>query len=547
MRNELLEAALEYARWGHSVIPIKPDFDPVEKKALKKPFIAWKEFQERRATPEEIETWWKKWPDAMIGIVTGTISGLFVIDCDTMGGYDAIQKLLPDALLFPMARTPRGGRHLYFYFPEGSDLTVAAGIMPGVDFRGEGGYIIAPPSVNAEGKGYAWQEGLALWEVDLPDLPDALNKKFSLYIREKRQRQQKATIGDNGDNFFQQGRRDEDLFRVVNTLVKGGCELPLVEQAAKIIARNSNPPFPEDEVQVKISSALKRAAKRDRNIAAEVREWCLATTGHFRVAEVHRELQLATRDDTQAANTALRRLCEGPEPLLEKYTDARGSYRRVDTTISFMDFASADPNNFIDLRLPLDLHKKTKFFPKGVAVFAGVSGMGKTLFLLNSIALNMGRLPIFYFNSEMSPEALKKKLSYYPQDIAKWDKNMKVIDEWDFHNIADKIQPEALNVIDYLEPEGDKAFNIHNVISGIIRRLNKGVALIAIQKKPDSRLGTGGVYSIKAATLAISLEWGKIEIVKNRFHEEDPCPSLNKLKFEVHKGHELLKVGDWYE
>jgi len=273
----------------------------------------------------------------------------------------------------------------------------------------------------------------------------------------------------------------------------------------------------------------------------------LATTGHFRVAEVHRELQLATRDDTQAANTALRRLCEGPEPLLEKYTDARGSYRRVDTTISFMDFTSADPNNFIDLRLPLDLHKKTKFFPKGVAVFAGVSGMGKTLFLLNSIALNMGRLPIFYFNSEMSPEALKKKLSYYPQDIAKWDKNMKVIDEWDFHNIADKIQPEALNVIDYLEPEGDKAFNIHNVISGIIRRLNKGVALIAIQKKPDSRLGTGGVYSIKAATLAISLEWGKIEIVKNRFHEEDPCPSLNKLKFEVHKGHELLKVGDWYE
>ncbi|MBN1636314.1 MAG: bifunctional DNA primase/polymerase [Deltaproteobacteria bacterium] len=538
MQNELLKTALEYARWGYAVIPIRSN---------KMPYTKWGEYQEHESTEDEIERWWKQWPDAMIGIVTGAISGLFVIDCDTKEGYEAIQKLLPDALLFPMARTPRGGWHLYFLFPKECKLTVGTGVMPGVDFRGDGGYIIAPPSVNAEGKGYTWQDGLAPWEVEMPELPDALNKNLSLYIGSNGHRQQKATIGDNGDRFFQQGRRDEDLFRTVNALVKTGCEIPYVEQVGKILARNSNPPFPEDQLQVKINSALKRAEKWKRNITAEVREWCLATTGHFRATEVHKELQLATRDDTQAANTALRRLCEGPEPLLEKYTDARGSYRRVDTTITFMDFASADPGNFIDVRLPLDLHKKTKFFPKGVAVFAGVSGMGKTLLLLNAIALNMGRFPIFYFNSEMSPEALKKKLSYFQQDITEWDRNMKVIDKWDFHNIADKVQPDALNVIDYLEPEGDKAFNIHNAISGIIQRLNKGLALIAIQKKPDSRLGTGGVYSIKAATLAIALDWGKIEIVKNRFREEDSCPSMNKLNFEVLKGHELLKVGNWYE
>ena len=255
---------------------------------------------------------------------------------------------------------------------------------------------------------------------------------------------------------------------------------------------------------------------------------------------------MATRKEMQAANTALRRLCEGPEPLLERYGGARGSYRRIDTSIEFMDFAAADLENVIDLRLPMGIHTKTKFFPKAAIVIAGVSGMGKTLFTLNTIAGNMGRFPIFYFNSEMGPEALKMKLSYFPIPMSDWSKHMKVIDNWDFNSIADKIQPDALNVIDYLEPEGEKAFNIHGVISSIIRRLNKGTALIAIQKKPNATMGTGGIYSIKAATLAIALDWGKIEIVKNRFREADMQPTLNKINFDVHQGYKFVKQGNWY-
>ncbi len=170
--------------------------------------------------------------------------------------------------------------------------------------------------------------------------------------------------------------------------------------------------------------------------------------------------------------------------VIQKYGDTRGSYRRIDKSIEFMDFANANLENSVDLRLPMGLHLKTKFYPKATIVIAGVSGMGKTLFCFNAIAENMGKFPIFYFNSEMGAEALKMKLSYFPIPISEWSKNMKVVDQWDFNNIADKIQPDAFNVIDYLEPEGEKAFNIHGVISAIIRRLNKGTALIAIQKKP---------------------------------------------------------------
>ena len=134
---------------------------------------------------------------------------------------------------------------------------------------------------------------------------------------------------------------------------------------------------------------------------------------------------------------ALKRLCEGSEPLLEKHGNKRGAYRRVEHDIEFMDFLNADIDNTVTLTLPLGLHNKTKIFPKGVIVIAGVSGMGKTLFAFNTIAENMGRFPIFCFNSEMGPEALKQKLSHFPIPIDQWAKNMKVVDQWDFYNIAD--------------------------------------------------------------------------------------------------------------
>ena len=101
-------------------------------------------------------------------------------------------------------------------------------------------------------------------------------------------------------------------------------------------------------------------------------------------------------------------------------------------------------------------------------------------------------------------------------------------------------------MIDYLEPEGEKSFNIHGVIVDIINRLEKGIAFITIQKKPGVDFGTGGIYSVKAASLAINLEWGNIKIYKNRFREEDDRPNFDTIDFEIVNGSEIVPVGDWY-
>jgi hypothetical protein len=141
MTNNILSHALQYAEAGYSVIPVNTN--------SKKPLIKWTPYQTKRATPEEITEWFSKWPDAGIGLVTGKISNLFVIDADTPEAIAWVESQLPESLVCPIAETPRGGRHYYFSY-EGCSLTVGTQIFPGVDYRGEGGYIIAPPSSKGE-------------------------------------------------------------------------------------------------------------------------------------------------------------------------------------------------------------------------------------------------------------------------------------------------------------------------------------------------------------------------------------------------------------
>lgn len=529
-----LANALKYLDKGFSVIPVK---------ANKKPYISWEEFQKRRPTREEVTQWWTNWPFAMIGIVTGSISGIDVVDTDNQEADEELQSYLPDSFICPTQRTPGGGKHYVF--------THADGIRNSNDrspfkfhVRGQGGFFIAAPSQNGAGR-YQWLDGLNIDEVAPPPMPAALYNSLSLYaLGGDNEEHTKAHEGTPKHKMFREGRRDEDLFHTANCLIKGGMGREETSQVVGILAEYCIPQFSLHEAEEKVLSAIKRAERRERNISQEVREWVESTEGHFESTQVHREAHLSTKEEMHAVNVALQRLVK--EKILEKYGDKRGVYRRIDRSIEYMDFANADIGNTVDLSLPLGLHIKTKLFPKGVIVVAGVSGMGKTLFCFNTIAENMGQFPIFYFNSEMGPEALKHKLSHFPIPISEWEKHMKVIDNWDFNNIPDKIQPDALNVVDYLEPEGERPYNIHGVISSIIRRLNKGTALITIQKKPNATMGTGGIYSIKAATLAIALDWGKIEIVKNRFREADMMPSLNKINFEIHQGYKFVKQGGWY-
>ncbi len=150
------EQALQYLAMGLSIVPVGKD-----KVAL----IKWEEFQKRHPTKDEVEQWFQKWPDANIAIVTGQVSGVVVIDFDTPDAL-AIGKAkgLPNT---PMVQTARG-YHAYLKYREGVRNFQKRADLPGIDLRGDGGYVVAPPSVHENGHIYSWCSD----DVPLAELPE---------------------------------------------------------------------------------------------------------------------------------------------------------------------------------------------------------------------------------------------------------------------------------------------------------------------------------------------------------------------------------------
>lgn len=163
------QAALDYVAGGWSAVVLRP--------CDKFPQIRWEPYQYRVADPAEVERWFRRWPDANVGIVTGQVSGLVVLDLDPRhGGEDSIAaweaagRILPETV---EAETGGGGRHLYFRAPT-ILLRNRVGLAPGIDLRANGGLVVAPPSIHPSGGRYLWRRGCAPEDRALAALPDWL-------------------------------------------------------------------------------------------------------------------------------------------------------------------------------------------------------------------------------------------------------------------------------------------------------------------------------------------------------------------------------------
>ncbi len=115
---------------------------------------------EAPATEAEVQAWWRRWPGANIGVVTGRVSGVVVVDVDPRNGGDAALNsfearwgALPPTL---EAHTGGGGRHLWFSSDEALSSAVLA---PGLELKAERAVVIAPPSIHASGRPYVWAPG----------------------------------------------------------------------------------------------------------------------------------------------------------------------------------------------------------------------------------------------------------------------------------------------------------------------------------------------------------------------------------------------------
>lgn len=165
MRN-LRDDALMLAGLGWPVFPLhSPDGDRCDcrREACSSPAKHPRTLHGLKDATTNLDTilhWWEMWPGANIGVPTGPVSGLVALDVDARhGGLESVNALIDEHGQFPFlpfSRTGSGGNHYLFAYPDVRVPNSANLVAQGIDVRGDGGYIVAPPSAHITGAMYEW-------------------------------------------------------------------------------------------------------------------------------------------------------------------------------------------------------------------------------------------------------------------------------------------------------------------------------------------------------------------------------------------------------
>jgi putative DNA primase/helicase len=281
----LLTSSLQYARAGWRVLPLhtptdgrcscedadcsSPGKHPRTKKGLKD------------ATTDEatIRRWWERWPDANVGILTGAPTGVFVVDVDPRhGGEESLAELIRQHGPLPTSvesLTGSGGKHVLFKHP-GNSVVVrsvprVAG-LDGLDVRGDGGYIVAPPSRHASGREYAWEVSSHPDDVAIADAPDWLLR----LVAQPKGAAEAGSDGDSEDDPVPEGQRNTHLTSLAGTMRRRGMKPASIFAALKEENRaRCKPPLLNEEV---------------RRIAKSVSRYQPATPPQRKIKTVHLHL-----------------------------------------------------------------------------------------------------------------------------------------------------------------------------------------------------------------------------------------------------------------
>lgn len=244
-KSDPLDIALRYASMGISVIPLKA--------RDKRPIGSWKEFQTRRATPEEIHSWFDGKPNLNVGIVTGSISRLVAIDADTEEMAARVAQIYPS----PMWSKTSKGRHFFYRHPGHPVGNRAKIVGLALDVRGDGGYVVAPGSTHPSGVTY--EEGGAWGEIeDLPIFQAAwLGEQVQPLVNPRSALQERIrSYLDATPGAIQGEAGDAHTFRVACKLVRG-YDLGDDEALDFLSTWNAKctPPWSLAELREKISGA----------------------------------------------------------------------------------------------------------------------------------------------------------------------------------------------------------------------------------------------------------------------------------------------------
>ena len=246
-------------------------------------------------------------------------------------------------------------------------------------------------------------------------------------------------------------------------------------------------------------------------------EECVVTLEKFTRSEIDKELKIFSRRGKKYRSGILAELVE--KNILARDGDR---YRVLQLADQEIDWQNANVDDTLDIKWPLRLHDWIRLYPKSVAVVAGSPGAGKTAFLYNFILLNLERDDIILWTNDMEAEEMQERFIAFQTPLpvpAPWKTYRRYADFGD----AIKKYPDAIHIIDYLSMQ-ENFWAAGTELAKIDEALGRGMALVAIQKKPQQKLGVGGVHTAMKPKLYLSMEtiavngskMGQLTIEKSR-------------------------------
>lgn len=559
MKN--LDHALTYAlKMNWKVFPCKRDKTPLTVNG----------FKNASSDQGQVTEMWQEHPEASIGLPTGPDNGVWVLDIDLKsGGFESLAKLeeqhgpLPETL----KQKTGGGGAQYVWKWNGREIRNSAGkIAPGIDVRGNGGYVILPPSGHPSGGTYEWLTKKT--PIEAPDWLAELAAKKEEAAPQSRVPGMSSKYGEAALarelvklSSAVEGSRNQTLNECaysIGQLVAGGelnglqAETALYGVAVSIGlqgkesrntirsafqgAASAPRTAPESNTagvsrvsegkQCKHSEAgSKQEVSTDGNLVSRVstddpdnrhtsdqslsyliEEWIKNSTGSFTVEQIDREFCLKSRAEKNNRSKILSIYKD--KKLIKKDKTIKGKWHVIDSDVQWVDLNKADEAAF-PISLPFGLHEKIAIPRRSIIVLAGSTNAGKTAFILNTLRLNINTAyEKIYCMSEMQDGEYKDRVLSFGDPIDLWNRNIKAASKsYDFDGLIQHYNPNGLTCIDYLEEIDGEYFKIPSSIRDIYDSLENGVAVIAIQKKGIADVGRGGEATKDKARLYMTLDF----------------------------------------
>jgi Bifunctional DNA primase/polymerase, N-terminal len=237
-----------------------------------------------------VEAWWRRWPTANVAVATG--NGLAVVDVDGSEGFDSLVQLIdkhapggasPEVFATARVQTGGGGWHLWFRTPAGVEIRNSAGRLgAGLDVRGDGGYVVVPPSQHPNGSHYQWDGPRPI--APMPAWLLALARKPHLVAVTAPVERQSLRPGEGGSRYglaalasetaavrtAPEGTRNHRLnvagFALGQLVAGGELEETLVAEELEAAALAAG--LPQNEVAATLRSGLTAGKQRPRTAAA---------------------------------------------------------------------------------------------------------------------------------------------------------------------------------------------------------------------------------------------------------------------------------------